>query len=71
MALQNGDFVLRIGDGKKFGVGRARSARQDQTMITKTISVGFAYELTAEDGETVMTNDGELTTLHLFRRLSA
>jgi len=71
MALQNGDFVLRIADGKKFGVGRERSARQDPTMISKTISVGFAYQLTAEDGETVQTNDGEITSLHLFRRLSA
>ena len=71
MPFVNGDLVMRVIDGKRFSVGRERSARQDPTLISKTISVGFAYQFTAVDGEVVSTNDGELTSLKLFRRLTA
>ena len=71
MPFVNGDLVLRIIDGKRFAVGRERSARQDPTLISKTISVGFTYLFVADDGESVSTNDGELTSLKLFRRLTA
>ncbi len=69
MSFINGDFVLRLIDGKRFAVARERTARQDPTLISKTISVGFTYLFVADDGETVSTNDGELTSLKLFRRL--
>jgi len=71
MPFVNGDLVLRIIDGKRFSVGRERSAKQDPTLISKFISVGFTYRFISDDGEIVSTNDGELTELKLFRRLTA
>ena len=71
MPFVNGDLVIRVIDGKRFSVGRERGAKQDPTLISKTISVGFTYLFKAVDGEIVSTNDGELTSLKLFRRLTA